>query len=62
VFAVNVSMPAFCFSAKTAVDKLLDEGINIKFLMKLERNMTDIYKILQQVFGERTVSRTQGFV
>jgi hypothetical protein len=36
--------------------------INITFLVKLEINSTDIYKMLQQIYGEGTMSRTQVFM
>jgi len=32
------------------------------WLVKLERSVTDIYRMLQQVFGKRIMSRMQVFV
>jgi hypothetical protein len=31
---------------------------NTAFLIKLEENASDIYKMLQKVYGERAVNRT----
>jgi hypothetical protein len=33
-------------------DKLLEQRINIMFLVKLKKNVTNIYTLLQQVYGE----------
>jgi hypothetical protein len=41
---------------------LLKQRISIKFLTKLEKNAADIYKILQQVYGEGTVGGLQCFM
>lgn len=41
---------------KNMGDKLLEQRINIRYAMKLEKNATDIYKILQHVYGEGTMS------
>jgi hypothetical protein len=41
-------------------DKLLQQSVNFKVFMKLEKNGTDIYKMLQHVYGEGTVSATPG--
>jgi len=34
--------------------------INIKFLVTLEKNVIDIYKMFQHVYGRRTISKTQA--
>jgi hypothetical protein len=35
-------------------DTLLEQKINIKFVVKFKKNATDNYKMLQQVYGDRT--------
>jgi len=34
------------------VDQQLEQRINIKFLVKLGKNVPEIHKMLQQVYGE----------
>jgi len=48
VFSV---VTVFCFSVKNRGNKLLEKEANIKFLVKLEKNATEIYK-LQQVYRQ----------
>jgi hypothetical protein len=38
-------------------DGSLEWKINMKFLVKLEKNATEYHKILQQVYGKGTISR-----
>jgi hypothetical protein len=46
------------FFIKTMNDKLLEQRHNIKFLVKLKKNATDIHKMLQQDY-EKGTSRSQ---
>jgi hypothetical protein len=41
---------------------LLDQQTNGTCLVKLEKNATDIYKISQEVYGLKTIRKTQVFV
>jgi hypothetical protein len=41
-----------CLFIKNNADKFLKQRINIKFLMKSDKNAIQIYKMLQQVYGE----------
>jgi hypothetical protein len=50
-----------CLFVKNMGGKLL-QNIKIKFLVKLEKYTTDIYRMLQQVYGEGRECRTQVFV
>jgi hypothetical protein len=38
---------------------MLEQTLDIIILVKLEKNATEICKMLQKVYGEGTVSRTQ---
>jgi hypothetical protein len=51
----------FHLLVKNVGDKLYKQRINVKFLVELDKNVTDIYKILQQVYGDETM-RTWIFV
>jgi hypothetical protein len=39
-----ISGAVVCFLIKNTGGKLLEQSVNIKFLVKLERNDTDVYK------------------
>jgi len=39
-------------------DKLLEQRINITFLVKLEKNVADIFRMSQQIPKKGTMSRT----
>jgi hypothetical protein len=41
--------------------ELLAQRINITFSVKLQRNGTDSYKMLQHIYGDREMKRTQIF-
>jgi len=41
---------------------LFKQQISIKLLVKLERNATSIYKMLQQVYGKGTVNRIEVLI
>jgi hypothetical protein len=47
---------------KSIGDKLLEQRTNIKYLVKLEKNAKNIHKLLQLVYEEATMGRTQNFV
>jgi len=44
------------FVCERISDKLLEQRLNTKFLVKVGKNATDIYKILQQLYGEETMN------
>jgi hypothetical protein len=61
-YLLSALLVQWFFFIKNIHNKLLEQKLNTTFLVKLEKNATYIYKILQQGFGEGTMSRTQVFV
>jgi hypothetical protein len=48
-------------TSKPTCDSFLENRVNIKSLMKVMKNTTDMYKILQQVYGEGRVVEYRFF-
>jgi phosphoglycerate dehydrogenase-like enzyme len=48
----------FYLSKMWVMDKLLEQRNNIKFLAKMKKTVTNIYKMLQKDTGEGRMSRT----
>jgi hypothetical protein len=46
-------------SIELVIEKLLELKMSIEFLVKLGKNVTNIYAVFQQVYGEGTISRVQ---
>ena len=42
-------------------DKKQEQRINLKFLVKLKKTPTEYYKLLQEAYGDNSLSRACGF-
>jgi hypothetical protein len=56
--AVSVLL-GWCFENQKHQVYIVLKGINIKFLVNMEKNSSDSYKMAQKFYGKGTVSRRQ---
>jgi hypothetical protein len=49
----------FCFFIENSGNKLLELRINIMLIVRLHKNVIDIYRMLEVVYGKGTMDRTQ---
>lgn len=60
--AVECFIGTVCLVIKNMGDTLLEQRINIILLVNLKKSITNIYKILQQIYARRSNEKNTGLV
>ncbi|KAJ8936423.1 hypothetical protein NQ318_004806 [Aromia moschata] len=59
--SLNITVSDDTIPTLSSLDKPMEQRVNLKFLVKLEKTFTEAYAMLREMYGNECLSRTQVF-